>query len=230
MEKLLSIRDLFKKSWELYKTRWWKMLLMALVGGLGSMVLGAIFGIGAFTTLSLGHTINFSLTTLLVGLVGALLLIILNLWIQLALMYMIKEEYAKAGMWDTLMMVWNKMTGYAWVAILTGLVVCGGFILLIIPGIIFAIWFAFSKYAFVVDDTHGKAALKHSKELVRGYWWPVLGRICLIVVVAILVSMLTRIGFFINTLVVAPFSILYLYIIYEDLKRVKNAALPMKVS
>jgi hypothetical protein len=231
MEKLIPIGELFKKSWALYKTRWLKMLLMGLIGGIGSIVIGALGGLGAFTVFRLGNNqTTFNLTTVLIGLIGVLLLIVLNLWIHLALMYMVKEEYAQNSIWDTLMMVWDKMGGYSWVVILKGLTILVGCIALIVPGIIFAVWFAFSQYAFVIDNKHGKAALRFSRELVRGYWWPLCGRIVVLGVVALLISMLTRIGFLINALIIVPFSIVYLYTMYEDLKRVKNAALPMKVA
>ena len=65
----------------------------------------------------------------------------------------------------------------ALVSILTGLAVFGGFLLLIVPGIIFAMWFAFSLYALLLDDKHGTEALKYSKQLVNGRWWSVFWRI-----------------------------------------------------
>ncbi|MFA6427131.1 MAG: hypothetical protein WCW16_01640 [Candidatus Magasanikbacteria bacterium] len=65
------------------------------------------------------------------------------------------------------------------VAILTGLATLGGFLLLIIPGIIFGIWFAFSFQALVIDDKHGTDALKTSKHLVHARWFGVFWRLFL---------------------------------------------------
>lgn len=229
MEKLISIKELFKKSWSMYVARWWNMLLLGLVGWTGSMVIIGVFGLGAFGAVTLGDTaFPFTVTTMALALVGIFLLIVVNIWIQLTLMHVVKTEHMQGSVWNTLMMVWNSMASYAWVVVMKGLVVLAGFILFVIPGIIFSVWFAFSEYAFVADGNRGRRALEHSRELVRGYWWPILGRLAPLAVAPMLVSLVTTLDFLINSLVVMPFSLVYLYILYNDLKRAKNASLPMK--
>jgi hypothetical protein len=54
------------------------------------------------------------------------------------------------------------------VSILTGLAVLGGLILLIIPGIIFAIWFSLAPAVVVNEDLTGTTAMKRSKQIVQG--------------------------------------------------------------
>ncbi|MBD3673263.1 MAG: hypothetical protein HUJ26_07015 [Planctomycetaceae bacterium] len=53
--------------------------------------------------------------------------------------------------------------------ILVGLAIMGGFILLIIPGILCIIWFALATQVVVLEPKSGAAALGRSKELMRGY-------------------------------------------------------------
>ncbi|HBU06997.1 MAG TPA: hypothetical protein DEB09_02845 [Candidatus Magasanikbacteria bacterium] len=55
-------------------------------------------------------------------------------------------------------------------SILTSLAVFGGLLLLIVPGIIFAIWFTFSLYSVAIEETSGVEAMRHSKQLVSGRW------------------------------------------------------------
>lgn len=69
---------------------------------------------------------------------------------------------------------------YVWISILVGLAVLGGLILLLIPGIIFAVWFAFVGFVLVLERLKGRKALKRSRELVKGYFWYVLGYTILI--------------------------------------------------
>ena len=62
------------------------------------------------------------------------------------------------------------------VGILTTLIILGGMVLLVIPGIIFAVWFAFSIQAVILDNAKGKTALAISKKLAKGrlievLWW-----------------------------------------------------------
>lgn len=67
--------------------------------------------------------------------------------------------------------------GLIWLYILSGLVVWGGFILLIIPGIIVSVYLYMAQYAFVAEDMRGMQALRRSHELVSGYWWAIAGRL-----------------------------------------------------
>lgn len=60
------------------------------------------------------------------------------------------------------------------VAVLQCLVVLGGFLLLVIPGIIFLIWFAFAQIAVILDHQKGFNALSFSREIVNGRFWSVL--------------------------------------------------------
>jgi hypothetical protein len=64
-------------------------------------------------------------------------------------------------------------------ALLTGLVVVGGFLLFIVPGIIFLGWFAFTAQVAVDEHIFGVAALKRSRDLARGHWWEVMGAVLL---------------------------------------------------
>lgn len=223
MEKLLSIPDLFKKSFEIYKPRIWTMVLLGLVSWVSSIVIFAIFGAAGFITFVIGkNALPFNLLTTLVVLVGTLLAIIVSLWVNVALIYAVKEENAKSSAKDLLMMVRSRMVSYYWVAFLNALVVLAGFILFIIPGIIFSVWFCFSQYAFVFEGSTGGKALGRSRDLVKGYWWPVLGRILILAAISILISFISRLGFLINSLFTVPFGIVYMYTIYQDLKRVKS--------
>lgn len=222
-QKLISISDLFKNSFELYKTRIWTMLLLGLIGWATSIIIFALFGVAGIATLFIGRGITtFNLFTALLFLIGILLVVIINVWIQIALIYAVKEENTKIGLKNLLISVKDKIASYYWIVFLRGIVVLAGLILFVIPGIIFSIWFCLSQYSFVFDGMKGKKALSRSKELVRGYWWPVFGRILLLVIIAVLISSISKIGFLINFLFTMPFGIVYMYVIYEDLKTLKS--------
>lgn len=63
------------------------------------------------------------------------------------------------------------------VVALTGLAILGGFIIFIIPGVIFAVWFAFAYYEAVLNNAKGREALKKSRALVTGRFFAVLWRL-----------------------------------------------------
>jgi len=122
---------------------------------------------------------------------------------------------------------------YTWIAILIGFAVLFGLVLLIIPGIIFAVWFGFSYYCLLFEDKRGVEALKASKAYVKGKFWAVLGRYAFLGIVAIVVSVvigiITVIGAaiagqigaavisFVFNAVLTPVAIAYSYLMYKDL-------------
>lgn len=63
----------------------------------------------------------------------------------------------------------SKIVPLIWTSILMGLAIMGGLILLIIPGILFALWFGLAQHVVVLEDQSGSAALGRSKNLVRPY-------------------------------------------------------------
>ncbi len=80
----------------------------------------------------------------------------------------IKSEFQRAsGVWFEVLLI----------AILVGLIQLGGFVLLIVPGVIFSIWFAFSLYLVILEKAKIKESLSRSRGLVRGRWWGVFARV-----------------------------------------------------
>lgn len=69
------------------------------------------------------------------------------------------------------------------------------FVLFIIPGIVFAVYWIFTGLAVVVVNKKYMSALRYSRQLVKGRWWEVVSRI---VVLSILISIVT-LGLFIPT-------------------------------
>jgi hypothetical protein len=81
-------------------------------------------------------------------------------------------------------------------SILVGLTIGIGFILLIVPGLIAAVFFMFTTF-IVIDKEFGPIeAMKESMRIGRGYRWPLLGFICVLAlimlagVIALLVGVL----------------------------------------
>jgi hypothetical protein len=64
--------------------------------------------------------------------------------------------------------------------ILAGLIIGVGFLLCVLPGIYFAIVYAFVAQVVVLENRSGMDALNRSKALVAGHWWRVFGVIFLI--------------------------------------------------
>lgn len=64
---------------------------------------------------------------------------------------------------------------YLWTGFLGGLIIAGLSCLLIIPGLIWAIYYMFVPYVVSVTSLTGKRALDYSKSLVQGSFWRTIG-------------------------------------------------------
>jgi hypothetical protein len=133
------------------------------------------------------------------------------------------------------------------VSVLAGLAVAGGFLLLIIPGIIFYLRLAFSAIALVVEDKRGRRALGRSWALSKGSLGKVFGVVLLIFLISAIVqaiiglpfgaagafflsqggvgsgSFLGFVGDALAGTLVTPFSTIALVLLYFDLRIRKEA-------
>ena len=128
---------------------------------------------------------------------------------------------------------------YIGLSLLTGLLVLLWSLLLIIPGIIFSFIYSFAIYAFFFEDKRGMSAISRSKEIIKGYFWPVVGRflfLCLLVWLLMLIfavpmetlpenSVAAQAWNFVAqivSLLISPIVLIYVYNIYTDLVKVKK--------
>ena len=110
------------------------------------------------------------------------------------------------------------------------------FLLLIIPGIVVSVYYIFVAWVFIMEGLKNKAAMRRSKELVKGQWWPVFWKIFLPTFILSLIFSIpsefiedksrTDTGYSVVTdmlsLIFAPFFLVYTYNLYRDLVSFKN--------
>ncbi|NQV90291.1 hypothetical protein HQ487_02685 [Candidatus Uhrbacteria bacterium] len=132
-------------------------------------------------------------------------------------------------------------------ALLQGLIIFGGLLLLIVPAIIFWVWYAHSQISVAVDGKRPMEALAYSRELVTGRFFPALWRLVSGPVVIglgyafILGIILTLVGTILGTdlsvvfsekpplwtellesmadIFIIPLFIIYSVLLYENLKK-----------
>jgi hypothetical protein len=64
--------------------------------------------------------------------------------------------------------------------LLAGLIILGMCLLLIVPGIIWSLYYSLFMYAVALRGLSGKKALDYSKAIVKGQWWRVFGYLLVI--------------------------------------------------
>ena len=123
--------------------------------------------------------------------------------------------------------VFKKARKYFWVYL--GLVIVqmifllGLSVLLIIPGLIFLIYWMFSNYVLINENKGVMDSLKRSKQIVEGRWWRTFGYLLLVWIIIIGISIvfdwIPFVGGIVQQLVLIPFLILFLKNFYLDLKK-----------
>jgi hypothetical protein len=122
---------------------------------------------------------------------------------------------------DTMFFAWKNLWGFFLLSALLLIIILGGSVLLIIPGLIFSTWFSFANFVFVDQGLGVKASLGKSRELVKGRFWAVFGRIFVFGFLSGLIGLAVLkipfgIGPVISTLASALFVLPY-YLLYKEI-------------
>lgn len=115
------------------------------------------------------------------GVALTIITIVASLWLSVMLVDLVRRFNGSSGdakklekrSWG----VWGRVIDFMLITLLQGLVVGIGFLLFIVPGVIFWGWFSFARYAVLVDGVSpGSQALRASRDLVIGRFWKVAWR------------------------------------------------------
>lgn len=147
---------------------------------------------------------------LIIGIVGWVLQMIVSLGlIKVALRFCDNEKPNYTDLFNYYPLFFN----YLIASTLYGLAVLGGLILLIVPGIIWAIQFSFFPYFIVEKGATPGEALKKSSALTKGVKWGLF----LFYILIVLFNILGFVVFVVGLLVTIPVSLLAQALVYRKL-------------
>ena len=168
------------------------------------------------------------------------MILFVSLLLAPSLLYAIKDSI---GIKEAFKKGFKIIIPYVWIAFLVGFITIGGFVFLIIPGILFSIWLGFATYILVFEGRKGMSAILRSKDLVSGKWWSVFWRFLAISLILIGIILIIFIPIFfllwatgnidlaepivdaVNYIIqffVTPFSLIYGVLIYKNLRDIKK--------
>lgn len=237
---LISASKIITKSVELYREHWRKILEYVGVFFVSILLLivlqQLIFPPKTIVITSISD-IN---ATYIAYLIYKAVFIIVLLWLTVGLIKAMARCYKgkkPQGMKNELEYSAKHILSIIGVSIAVSLTISVGFLLLIIPGIIFSVWFNFALYRVALEDETPITAMKESKELVEGRWWSVLWRLFLPAfvlnlgifliqgILIFVIRMITPNALIINTasgiasLFLFPVTLLAAIILYIELKK-----------
>lgn len=229
--KLRSPEKLIKDAWQIYAKNW-VFLIKALLISIAlvfPLVLGFIPPAAtALAAIFAKQKMLLVILAIIFFLAFILLSFIIGSWSQTFLYQAVCQagQGKQLSIRKMLRLAWQKWFSFLISHLFSGLLIFLGLILLIIPGIILAIWFSLVSYVVVIEKTGPIEALKRSKKLVESHFWAVLGRMALILFLSILAttifSKFKLVGGIANFLL-SPLWLLMNYLIYKDLAKIKPA-------
>jgi len=218
---------------------WWEHLMKFAMVYVWSFVYALIplIIMGAMTIINIlygQNSVFLQILTSSVAAVASLIAAYFGIRGQIGAYLLIKKGYTgdeREIYKDTKVWFWQYLS----LSLLIALFVLLWMLLLIVPGIIYAVFYGFASYVLFFVNKTGLAAIKRSKEIITGYWWPVFGRFLVIGLFVSAISALIALpldqmveksaNWYLYNLVVqvvslliSPIFLIYVYNMYVELK------------
>lgn len=217
MASLPPISQVFHETMGLFKAKFLQYLKFYLLE-VGAIILVIILLFATFSSFYSVTNASSSIYLVIVVFLGIFLYSFALMIISTFVMTKIVSEKVKIPLWEMIKQSLPFIFPLFWVNLLTGLAVLGGLVLLIIPGIIFAVLFMFITFTLILENKRGFDALKRSSFLVKPYFWPLLLRLLVIFLINLGVEIVGGIIPF-GGIVIGPiigwFTFVWLFVLYK---------------
>ena len=238
---------LLDESLKLFYKKIWTYIVLELIPFIPLLLLAVVViafligGVGLeITGLIVPQAASFLLTLIFIFLIvlSVLSFIVLQLLSIIGIILITKDNEKDIGLKEIYKAAWKKLLPFLWLAIISYFLLIGAYLFFIIPGILFGIWFFFSTFVLVCEDKRGVKAILKSKEYVHKKWWAVFGRLLFMVFIIGIFAVMLEFGSFVFSffdflsfvfsIVVTPILFIYYYLMYEDIKSLKQENLSKK--
>jgi len=194
-EKIIKSFDLIKESWQVYQKNVLKFIEVFVYGLVGIVPLFLILllflaynATGLASSAPLGVNIVLGIITFVAFVFSIYLAIVYSIRTKVASILLLKNNFTSAK--DNFKEAKPYFTKFLGVSLLiVVLIIAWGFVL-IIPAIIFAVYYGFAQYILIAENKRPFSSIERSYDLVRGYFWPVFGRFALISIIGMLFCLL----------------------------------------
>lgn len=244
-KKLIPVFDLFENSWKMYWANLKSLITISLYNliGLAAVLVGAALIGGLTVMFSLKGQDSLVLRIILLVLIAATALgaLAVAIWYstrsKIGTYLLIKNNFSSVkDSWQES----KKLFGPFFIlSLLVFVLLILWALLLIIPAIIFGVFYSFAVLIFIFDGKKGIAAIKASRDLVKGYWWPVFGRLVFLFFILYLFSLIigmpgsvavsneafSSVWSIVSSIlmfIASPFLFVYTVLLFKNLKEIKN--------
>jgi len=152
------------------------------LAALGQIDAGEVPSMDSFPKIPVGYLIFSSVSGIGLG--------ILSFLMYLAFYYLAIYKKGKMSLGQALKGGMKYFWAFLGLIIVAGLALMGLSLLLIIPGIIFGVYWFFSAFVLVGENKGIIDSMKRSKAIVKGMWWKVFGYLLLFILITIGISLI----------------------------------------
>lgn len=238
-EKIIKSKNLIKESWQVYSKNLLKFIEVFVYGLIGMLPFFGVLILSLVYAGFLGNKMPFLVNAIvlviaIVAFVATLYMaIVYSVRAKVASILLLKNNFTSAKEnFNEAKPYFVKFLGVS--LLMTVLVIAWGFVL-IVPALIFAIYYGFAQYVLVVEGKRPFSAIERSYDLVRGYFWPVFGRMALIGLIGLIIYWIISLplngmiegepaymgyNFLVNVIwaIISPYFLVYVYKVYQSLK------------
>lgn len=229
--QLSSPSELLRRAWRRFSSRWTTAVLISV---LMSFVVSILLMLMSGSVLVAGPTLSLTTVTSVLF-IWMLVVVFLGAYAGTMLMVLLSDE--KPISLGQVMTRANKLYWPVFTTgLLTGLIILGGSVFLIIPGLVLSIYLVLTQIVVVVEGKRGMAAIRRSRGLIDGQLGQTFWRLFVLGFAIVLVNMIVTgllrilsindpngVASSLISLVSSPFTTAYIIELYHD-RRGENAS------
>jgi len=213
--------DILTDSWKEYKDNFKVFLkiflIFSVIPALLIFILGILFVYNFNSNLisleTAQQNIDFFLSSGVMPywIIGALLFIVvfvLGIFMRTSFIYSALYRKKEMNFKETLLGGKKYFWKFFWFSVVEFIFLAGLFLLFIVPGIIFAVFWVFAGFVLIGENKGILKSLKESHRIIKDRWWMTLGYLFLFGLIMLLVSIaFSIVGGIINFAIAFPFGI-----------------------
>lgn len=205
MEKLqFSTGAIISESWGIFRQKWSQLLgIMALTMVLSSMAGGLVGGL---------QNTDLAGLTVIASFVVQIFSAFLSIGMIKLILALVRDEQIN---YNDLFGGSKYLLQYILGSIVVGLAVMFGYLLLIIPGIIWSIKYMFTLFLVVDEGMDFSVAMRESAQMTQGIKWQLFG----FGLALFGINLLGMLALFIGLIITAPLTTLAMYVLYSVLRK-----------
>ncbi len=197
MEESVKIDDLFKKSWDMFSSKFWTLASIGALFGFLPVFIFSILERQGLSAVSHPLTLASMINEMWILSPWIFTIALASIFLNVSIIYFLnnKKEGKDISFGESLKGGWSFYGKGLILGFLLFVFLVPLYFLLLVPGLMFQIYWTFAFYILVAENTSAMGAIRRSYEIVKGRWWHVLWFVAILALVVGLINSLLSMAF-----------------------------------